>query len=176
MLQPSTHHRGIKRFAETDHIEERHEKNAFIQKKVFDFECKAVLKGHIFDLQLSRIVSEAKYVILFFYSYDFTEQSKNDLQLIENYCSQFTALGALPLAISHDQVAIHTAFATPRLTKNSLLFSPSFPLFSYDALQSDYKRMKRTAVVINNDMQQVAHFSLADDKHFPMSKILRSLT
>jgi hypothetical protein len=70
MLQPTTYHRGIKRLSDSDHTEERNEKNAFTRKGVIDFDCKAVLKGQIFDLQLSQVLKDAKYVILFFYSYD----------------------------------------------------------------------------------------------------------
>ncbi|KAG1077192.1 hypothetical protein G6F42_025012 [Rhizopus arrhizus] len=50
---------------------------------IYDFQCVIFYQGQVLQFQLSDVFSGGKFAVLFFCSYDFTEQSRNDLLRIE---------------------------------------------------------------------------------------------
>jgi alkyl hydroperoxide reductase subunit AhpC len=84
-----------------------------IQKPAPDFSAKAVFNGDVIDLKLTD--HRGKYVVLFFYPFDFTFVCPTELIAFSDRVEEFTRRNAQLLAVSVDSHYAHLAWCrTPR--------------------------------------------------------------
>ncbi|EIE78219.1 hypothetical protein RO3G_02923 [Rhizopus delemar RA 99-880] len=105
-----------------------------------------------------------EYAVIFFCDYDFTKQSREDILQIHQHYSKLLECGAVAVAVTHDQLNIHQAYATPNLVKDSLEFSPSFVLVSdpdhllstvFGSTSSQDERVQRSVHIVNSQCKLV---------------------
>ncbi|KAI8981890.1 hypothetical protein BDF20DRAFT_435069 [Mycotypha africana] len=148
----------------------------------FDFQCSAFYQGQFISFHLLDVFQNVNYALIFFCSYDFTEQSKSDLLQIQQYFSSFIEKGVLPVVITQDSVYTHKLYATPGQTSFSLGFKPSYILASdfadrlisiaYKAMNMNTRDIKRTAVIVRNDMEVLFHYHVPEGRNFPVDILL----
>ncbi|KAI8074221.1 uncharacterized protein B0P05DRAFT_154864 [Gilbertella persicaria] len=149
---------------------------------VYDFDCEAYLRGQCYRLQLSRILQAFPYAILFFCGYAFTPQLKDDLRHIEEHYQHFVELGALPIAITQDQIQVQWAYATPGTVTGSLDFTPSFLLASdgidrlitrsFKSMNLDTLELQRSVIVVDGNLHILFNHKVAKNRFFPIQSLL----
>lgn len=153
------------------------------RSKTFDFHCQVYFQEKICNFTLSDVFSSARFAVLFFCPYDFTNESEKDLSHIEGICSQFYECGAVPIAITHDRAQVHWGYASPGRTPRSLQFTPSFILASdsmdrlisasFKSIELDTLVMKRSVAVVDKDMNTIFQYFIPGQRYFPMTSILQ---
>ncbi|KAL7327732.1 hypothetical protein PS15p_206121 [Mucor circinelloides] len=151
---------------------------------IYNFQCVIFYQGQVLQFQLSDVFSGGKFAVLFFCSYDFTEQSRNDLLRIEQHYHSFVKLGAIPIVLTHDRAQIHQAYATPNTTPVSLNFTPSFIMASDTPDRkisrtfksaTDESEMQRSVIIMDSSLSILHIQRVPGNSDFPMDLLLKGL-
>ncbi|KAI8141604.1 hypothetical protein BJV82DRAFT_169993 [Fennellomyces sp. T-0311] len=146
---------------------------------IHDFTLKAFTSQYgTVDVQLSKLLHEFRYVVLFCYSNDFTPQACQDLKSIEENAQTFLNLQTAPLAMSTDHPHVHDAFVR---FPAGLGFKPRFPLLSdsvrllsnhLGTADRDNGCSKRAVFVLDQSRKVRYSIVLHGNQPFPMETII----
>ncbi|KAI8069579.1 thioredoxin-like protein [Gongronella butleri] len=92
-----------------------------------DFDCSAYFQSEIQTIKLSQLLSTHRYLLLFFYECDFTQDATRDVEQVMQHYTQFQQQQVIPLMISTDTPLVHRGFCSPGVP-GALSTPPSFPM------------------------------------------------
>ncbi|ORX59588.1 thioredoxin-like protein [Hesseltinella vesiculosa] len=146
-----------------------------------DFECQAYFQDTVQTLKLSQLMADHRYLVLFFYECDFTEEATRDIEQIIDHFTQFEQQRTIPIVISTDTPMVHRGFCSATIP-GALAGSPPFPMLGdttrliarhFDALDEQSGNAKRCVYLIDSNGRIKYSFTpLEKDQPYCMSLLL----
>jgi len=103
--------------------------NNLIQQSAPDFTAKAVMKDGNFDEITLSVLNKDKYIVLFFYPFDFTFVCPSEIISFSNHFTKFQERNTEVLGISNDSHFVHNAWRNTPVNQGGI-GNISFPLIA----------------------------------------------